>query len=128
MFLELTFLFWLKMHNFHIAPGVSVIGLKPVMWGASAVVAGVYDQHGLECWLSSGTSGRHGRGSLHFVGYGADYSLHNVPEGPHGENLAAKMAARIKKQLGEEFDVVYGDANHLDHIHVEFQPKKGVNQ
>jgi hypothetical protein len=30
---------------------------------------------------------------------------------------------RIQEQLGSDYDVVYGDSKHLNHIHIEYDPR-----
>lgn len=31
---------------------------------------------------------------------------------------------RIREQLGSDYDVVYGNSKHMNHMHIEYDPKK----
>lgn len=46
--------------------------------------------------------------------------------------LGRRWASRLRDKLGEDYDVVFGDPNHLSHIHIErdvkrrpYRPDKG---
>ena len=83
---------------------------------AYTVACFIYFEFGEEtCQLTSGTEGVHGRASLHFPGQGIDLKRPIAAE---------QIEVALKVHLGDEFDVVL----ESDHIHIEFQPKKGVNQ
>lgn len=101
---------------------VSLIAVSPQIVFADQVMTGIFAAHDLDCEVTSGSEGRHGYGSLHFIGNGRDYSL------AAANKIAAVTADNIvreaKAALGREFDVV----NEGDHVHVEWQPKVGVNQ
>ena len=59
----------------------------------------------------------HGAGSLHYAGQAVDIRTRDlVPE------MRQKIAARIRECVGEDFDVILEDT----HLHVEYQPKRGV--
>jgi hypothetical protein len=68
-------------------------------------------------YVSCGTTGKHSRTSLHYVGMARDYDVPGYT--PTQFKRAAQM---IREDLGPEFDVVV----ETTHIHVEFQPKRGV--
>lgn len=101
-----------------IKPGVSLIGLRPEMLVALQVVASVYDKYNKDCVITSCTDGTHSSGSRHYPGFALDFRTRHLTDGQ-----AAKIGMEIKEALGAEFDVII----HETHIHVEFDPKKGVN-
>lgn len=93
-----------------IKPGVRVRGLKPEAVIALMVAKGVYESHGYEAVLTSGTDGKHSSGSFHYTGEAIDLRL---PPADH-ELIRDELAER----LGESFDVIL----EADHIHVEHDP------
>lgn len=42
--------------------------------------------------------------------------------------LAAEWAARIRNRLGLEYDVIFGDARHIDHMHIEHDGAKAMRR
>lgn len=66
--------------------------------------------------ITSLVDGTHSRGSLHYVGAAADLRLprRHVP----------LIARELGKRLGRDYDVVL----EKTHIHIEYQPKAGVNR
>lgn len=61
------------------------------------------------------TDGRHMRASLHYVGAAWDFS--------RPKRRVRETIAELRRRLGRDYDVVLDS----DHVHVEFQPKTGVN-
>ena len=74
----------------------------------------VFQAHGLDLRLTSGSEGKHRTKSLHFVGLAADIGLPGHPEA---------VLPELRERLGEDYDVV-AEGNHW---HIEFQPKRGLN-
>lgn len=97
-----------------IKPGARIGGLRPEMALALVMADQVYGAHGYDLVTTEGTGGKHGTGSLHYVGLAVDLRTSNVPMGEVGA-----VAADLRAALGAEYDVVV----ESDHIHVEFQPK-----
>jgi len=97
-----------------IKTGAKAAGVKPEMVLALTVAADLYKKYGQELVVTELTGGKHGRGSLHYVGLGADLRTNYFN---HDE--AAKVALELREKLGEEFDVIL----EKTHIHLEFQPK-----
>lgn len=83
------------------------------------IVNEVAKEHDADCVVSGGIEGRHGRGSLHFVGGALDFDFPGV-EDAEGQEMSQKIAFRA----GPHFDVLWHDG----HLHGEFQPKQGPNQ
>lgn len=101
---------------------VSLLGMQPQMALAAQIVAGVFAKHDLDCDTTSCTEGKHGRGSKHPIGHALDFSLAEANK--ITPRMADNITADCKAALGREFDVV----NEGNHLHVEFDPKQGVNQ
>jgi hypothetical protein len=97
-----------------IKPGVNLAGVRPEVAIALTIVARVFADKGLECVVTSVTDGKHGRGSLHYVGQAADLRNATVPP-----NQRPLLASALREALGPQFDVVA----EPDHFHLEFQPK-----
>ena len=97
-----------------IKDGAKVNGLKPEILLAYTIACEVYRKFEVDCVITEGTGGKHGVGSLHYVGLAIDLRTRDFV----GED--ARIAHRmLANRLGEEYDVVY----EATHIHVEFQPK-----
>ena len=98
--------------------GARLAGLRPEMIPVMQIATECYG--GFDCWVTSGTEGKHGKSSRHFVGLALDFRTSAAGiEIKDAERIAADMRAR----LTDEFDVVV----ESDHIHVEYDPKVGVN-
>jgi hypothetical protein len=97
-----------------IKPGAKIRGIQPEMVLAFNIVDEVYKKYGSECIITECTGGDHGRGSLHFVGFGGDVRtrMFSAPE-------LDCIELDLRNALGSEFDVVL----ESNHFHIEFQPK-----
>ena len=93
--------------------GVSVKGIRPELLLGLTIASDVYKKLGEDLVITAVTDGKHKRGSLHFLGLGADLRTRFFSD--NGKN-ATKL---LKEALGDEFDVVL----EKDHIHLEYQPK-----
>lgn len=63
--------------------------------------------------ITSVTDGKHGKGSLHYIGNAADIRSKDMDfESEHFVML-------LREALGKNYDVI----NEKDHIHIEYQPK-----
>tara|TARA_R110000823_G_scaffold210943_3_gene341310 strand:+ start:3583 stop:3894 length:312 start_codon:yes stop_codon:yes gene_type:complete len=95
--------------------GVKIKGIKPEMVLGLLIAEGYFDSMGIsEMVVTSATDGKHGVGSLHYVGYAADVRTWAIQDGD-----LIDFTTGLSEELGEEFDVVL----EKDHIHIEFQPK-----
>lgn len=104
--------------------GVSLAGLKPPMLEALAKIAAVARTQGRESIVvTSTTEGVHKgsaeRQSLHYTGLAADIRVD-----PATPEKNAAFAAAVRAALGSGYDVVYGNVDHLNHIHIEYDPKE----
>lgn len=84
-------------------------------------------------WITSANDGTHKVGSKHYKSEAFDIRIWNVRgyDGPHREmgkltwtkqEVITNWARGLRLALGDDYDVVYGDRLHLDHIHVEWDP------
>lgn len=99
-----------------LGPKARIGGARPELVLGLLVAAGVYEDHGRALIVLHVVDGRHMRGSLHYVGAAADLGL---IQGGDNEALRQDLHAA----LGAEWDVVLEPG----HIHIEWQPKTGVN-
>ena len=97
-----------------IKPGVDIAGIQPEMSLALPIIASAFHQFGVECVITSGKEGKHGRNSLHYVGFALDFRTRDLTEADQ-----AVMHILVIKRLSSQFDVVL----EKDHLHVEFQPE-----
>lgn len=79
------------------------------------VAAMLYREHGETLTVTHLTDGKHMVGSLHYVGAAGDLRL--------PKRHPTLIASELRKRLGQDFDVIL----HKTHIHIEFQPKSGIN-
>ena len=95
--------------------GAKVNGLRPEMVLAYIIACFVYAEYDADCTLTEGTGGKHGIGSLHYVGLAMDLRIWSfkTPE------ILAEVVDKLKSRLGDQYDVVLEGS----HIHIEFQPK-----
>lgn len=103
-----------------VKPGATMNGVEPEMMFVVQVACRIWQQIGVpDLVITSGTDGSHSRGSLHYVGYALDFRRRNFPN----DREVERAASMLRTCLGAEYDVVVEST----HIHVEFQPKSGVN-
>lgn len=99
-------------------PGVRIIGVAPEMALALTIIASQYAKFGADCIITSCADSKHSQGSLHYSGRAMDFRTRNVSS---GKRQALRDA--ISEALGDDYDAVL----ESNHIHVEYQPKTGVN-
>lgn len=88
------------------------------MFIANRIVEQTYDKYGYDCEITSSVDGDHMVGSFHPKGKALDYKTNHV-----STVIMLKIAAEVRGKLGPDFDVLFGDPNHKNHMHVEFDPK-----
>lgn len=109
--------------------GVSIRGLQPQAFHAWYIAGQLYDEHyDVDCILTAGVDGKHGHGSLHYVGLAIDLRIRNLSPGndlgPTTMARATVLKNELKRALGIEYDVVL----ESNHFHIEFQPKNPVGE
>ena len=90
---------------------VNIVDLAPQLVMLLPVIDQIYhDEYNTELVITSGKDGIHKQGSLHYEGKAVDLRIWNIWD---------SLIARLKKELGPDFDVVL----EKDHIHLEWDPK-----
>ncbi len=113
--------------------GVKLSGLRPQMLVAFMVAKEEFAKYGIELIITSVNDSNHGYGSLHFSGGAFDARTKHIDNtkmkaayGLSALDVKHRIWDAIRKNLGVEFDVLFefiGLPN--EHIHIEFQPKRG---
>jgi hypothetical protein len=94
--------------------GVSINGIGPNIIAVLAPAALIWERHGQELVVTSGTDGDHSEGSLHYVGLALDFRTRYF-----GLDQSFEVAADLRKALGMDYDIVL----HSSHLHIEWDPK-----
>lgn len=68
--------------------------------------------------ITSGMEGKHKVGSKHYKGHAFDFRTKHIVW-----NQAVAVAKLLREKLGPDFDVIL----ERDHLHVEWDPKRKVN-
>ena len=97
--------------------GVRVFGIRPEIVLAMQIVDAVYREYHRELIVTSCTDGKHSATSLHYSGGAFDGRTSMFSKEDQGQ-----LKGRVALALGAEYDVVL----ESDHLHVEFQPKRGT--
>ena len=103
--------------------GVSIKEINRPFWDLCLVLWRVWNDfgHGV-LRLTSAADGIHGVNSYHPKGLAWDWGLWGM-----SETEAEQVANALRRELAgihHAFQVVYGDAKHKDHIHVEYDLKR----
>ena len=96
--------------------GARVAGMGTPLLLALLIADEVYAVQDEVCVVTSIADSKHSPGSLHYIGHAADLRM-------PGLNTKAAVLTELKSRLGSDYDVVL----EADHIHIEYQPKRGVN-
>ena len=97
-----------------IKDGVNIAGLKSEMILGCVIINDYLNKMPVEFVITSGTDGKHGIGSLHYVGLAVDVRIRDLRP-----DILQGVVTDLKNRLGVQFDVVLEQT----HIHVEYQPK-----
>ncbi len=95
-----------------IKKGVSIKQIKPEIIIGLMVAETICAKHGVELVVTSGSEGKHGKGSLHFCGFAVDIRTRNLKD-------EVQFTQDLRNALNNEFDIVL-EGNH---VHMEYQPK-----
>lgn len=94
--------------------GVRIQGLRSEIVLAIIIANGIYQNHDLDCTVTSIIDGKHSASSLHYTGCAFDLRTRNIPN----TALQGRIRMELAQALGQDFDVLL----EVDHIHVEYQP------
>ena len=103
-----------------IKPGVVILELNAPLFHLAYTAYDIWKRRGLIPTITSGAEGHHMAGSLHPLGLAWDLRVRDLTD-------PAIVAQELREMLNlkeHDFDIVYGDSQHLDHIHVEYDPKQ----
>ena len=104
-----------------IKPGVRFVEVNAPFFAACAVVWKAYQEQGAVPTITSAADGEHMAASLHYKGLAWDFRVSDI-KNPGG---AAVIINNMLNADGKLYDVLFGDPKHLDHIHIEYDPKEG---
>ena len=102
------------------------------------IVYRVLERRGIVPTVTSANDGKHLPDSWHYQDLGWDWRIWGVAAGPDGPlarrddsitpidevKLAADEIRKELQAIDYRYDVIYGDKDHLDHIHTEYDLKK----
>ena len=102
-------------------PGVRILGLTSQACLIALVVERIYAKYGADCVVTSGTDGKHGFSSDHYIGNSLDFRTHPL----RALNLDPyEIHKEVKAALGAEFDVILEFVGtDQEHLHAEWDPK-----
>ena len=78
----------------------------------------LYQEHGVECVLTSGVEGKHSHQSSHYLGYAIDLRTRDFAPG-----VANIVSKELQARLRGDYQVFLEG----DHIHVQFKPVYRTN-
>ena len=99
----------------HLKDGVSLADIRPETRRILFAASPIWHEHGQELWITSHKEGGHGVSSLHYDGYALDLRSRYFGNGRE----VGVVVKKLQQSLGRDYDV----AHHVDHIHVEWDPK-----
>ena len=99
-----------------IKSGVAIHGLRPEVVLALLIVTPILGTYEQEMVITSALDGKHKRSSAHYTGRAVDLRIWTLTD-------QKQCVADMQKALGTDYDVVLEE----NHIHLEFDPKKGAN-
>jgi len=93
--------------------GISVRGIRPEILAARMVAAHIWKRYGQELVITSGSEGKHSKGSSHYRGEAEDYRTR------YFDPLSVQgIADELQDALGDEYQVIV----ETTHIHVQWKP------
>jgi len=101
-----------------IKPGVKLSGIKPEMLIALIVAEKAYPSDGI-LTVTSALEGEHVTSSKHYTGYAIDLRTRGI-----SKEDAIKWRNIVESDLGLDYDCILED----DHLHIEYDPKRGINK
>jgi len=105
--------------------GVRILGLKAEILLGMVIAKETLKEvaPGIDFVVTACVDGKHKEGSLHYAGQAFDMRTHDL-----GEPSRDQFLVSLRIALGTDFDAIIEDIDtDNEHIHVEWQPKTGVN-
>ena len=109
-----------------VSPDGKPIGLHPeIEERVLPLLARLYGDHDVDCWITATSNGEHKKGSLHYAVpcRAVDVRTRNLLD----EATKFTVRAYLQQMLGKDFDVLYenpGGPNQHLHIEIQHVPKK----
>jgi hypothetical protein len=91
------------------------------------IVYRVFQKYGIIPVVTSACDGKHRADSWHYQGLGWDWRIWGMDDPKTPIDEVKKAADEIRREvqaIDYHYDVVYGDKDHLDHIHTEYDLNK----
>ena len=96
-------------------PEVNPSALRPELLLALVIADRIFDEQDYECVVTSLNDSAHSETSLHYAGAAVDLRIRHL-----SDNHALIIAEKIRESLNRDYDVLL----ELDHIHIEYQPRR----
>lgn len=97
--------------------GVNMSGLSTEIWRVAWAIANAFDQHGLECVITSAFRPQK-HGSLHH-GFALDFRAKHIKT----RSQKLKILADLQAVCGPKYDVILHGTGANEHYHVEYDPE-----
>lgn len=94
--------------------GVVFRAIREEIWRLFPILEQLFKEIGKDCWITSAGEGVHGEGSKHYVDQALDLRIWH---------LTLKERQKVMNRLAPLTG--YDTVLEKDHIHVEWDPKKG---
>lgn len=104
----------------NVKPGVIFKELNARLFHVCITATFVWEKYQLIPTITSANDSIHCANSLHYKNLAWDLRIWGLPD-------PQKVADELRDILNiksNDYDVIYGDPKHLDHIHVEYDPKE----
>ena len=99
--------------------GVLINGVKPeIVLAMNIIQHAIFDCSAQPCTFTSIVDGLHGIGSEHYIGHAVDIRTNH---------MSVELRSLVTRTIRERLTVEYQVIDEQDHIHVEFDPQKGIN-
>ncbi len=101
---------------------VRISEINQYLTSLSEIIYSIYRKYGKIPIITSGNDSKHMKNSLHYEGLAWDFRIWDIPKS-HRYKVVYELRD-ILQGYDYRWDVVYGDKNHLNHIHIEFDIRK----
>ena len=101
-----------------IKEGVDLSNIQPPVASKLWIIAGIFDQNGYDCVVTSARRPVSGKKSFHHYGLAVDCRANHIPS----RNVQLKILAELIGALGNDYDVIlHGEGANI-HYHIEYDP------
>ena len=101
---------------FYLKRGVNLYAIDDLLVDTLQTVYEAYLPWGTTPVMTSGCDGAHCENSLHYKGKAWDFRVFDLKQ---PQTVADDIRRRLKEK-SPHYQVLYGDKNHMDHIHIEY--------